>query len=369
MFAKRTRKESAPADLQLGPHERRDLGPEALDRAHDGAVVDLAGGHLREVALVAEELVLEQDLLRHLLRAPGGQRSARRAQRHVLLRRHRRPATLAADPAHHGHVVRREVVPVVAHEGMRVDGHRQVVVAGLGRRPAVELDQRHEALGLAADDRQRQRQAERAGAHHGGRRAADRDPHRQRVLDRARVHAGVIQRRPVASRPRDPLARSDPQQQLELGGEQLVVVLEVVAEKRERLGERPAAGPDLGAPAGQQVDRRKLLEDPHRIVGAEHRDRAREPDPLRLRGGRREYDGGRGDGEVGPVVLADPEHVETQLVGQPELLHQVAQALLRPDGRSDVREGDESELHGKDNACVAIRATPGWRTRPPASAI
>jgi hypothetical protein len=33
--------------------------------------------------------------------------------------------------------------------------------------------------------------------------------------------------------------------------------------------------------------------------------------------------------EVGPVVLADPEHVQAQLVGQPRLLEQVLQPLLR----------------------------------------
>ena len=215
------------------------------------------------------------------------------------------------------------------------------------RRLAVELDQRDEALRLAADDGQRQRQPERAGAHHRGRRAADGDPHRQWVLHGPRPHAGAGERRAVAAGPRHALARAQRQQQLELLGEQLVVVVEVVAEERERLGERAAPGPDLRAAAREVVDGRELLEDAHGVVGAQHGDRAREADPLGLRGGRREHDGGGGDGEVGPVVLADPEDVEPQLVGQPDLLHQVAQPLPRPDGRSDVREGDEPELHGK----------------------
>jgi hypothetical protein len=36
------------------------------------------------------------------------------------------------------------------------------------------------------------------------------------------------------------------------------------------------------------------------------------------------------DGEVGPVVLAHPEDVQTDLVGELDLLHEVAQALLAP---------------------------------------
>jgi hypothetical protein len=59
-----------------------------------------------------------------------------------------------------------------------------------------------------------------------------------------------------------------------------------------------------------------LLKHAHWIVGAQHADRAREADRLRAfrRGG--EHDGGRRDREVRPVVLADAEDVETDLVGQ-----------------------------------------------------
>ena len=47
------------------------------------------------------------------------------------------------------------------------------------------------------------------------------------------------------------------------------------------------------------------------------------------RGRRGEHDGRRGDGEVGPVVLADAEDVEADLVGELDLLDQVAQPLRR----------------------------------------
>ena len=66
------------------------------------------------------------------------------------------------------------------------------------------------------------------------------------------------------------LRLAQPEQEVELLGEELVVVGKVVAEERERLDERAATGHDLGATAGEQVERRELLEDAHRIVRAEH---------------------------------------------------------------------------------------------------
>ena len=76
----------------------------------------------------------------------------------------------------------------------------------------------------------------------------------------------------------------------------------------------------------------EVLEDAHRVVGAEHGDRARQPDALGARGDRREHDGRRGDREVGPVMLADAEDVEPDLLGELGLLEQVAQALGREHG-------------------------------------
>jgi hypothetical protein len=45
------------------------------------------------------------------------------------------------------------------------------------------------------------------------------------------------------------------------------------------------------------------------------------------------------------VVLADGEHVEAELVGQPDLLHQVAHALLRAHARAEIGEGGQSKFH------------------------
>ena len=116
------------------------------------------------------------------------------------------------------------------------------------------------------------------------------------------------------------------QQELELLREERVVVAQVVAEERKRLDEGAAADHDLGASAGEEVDGRELLEDADRVVGAQYGDGARQPD-ARCPGGRgREHDRGRRDRELGPVVLTHSEDVEADLVGELDLLDELAQA-------------------------------------------
>ena len=136
---------------------------------------------------------------------------------------------------------------------MAVDPQRQLgrILAGALGGLAIEMGHRRETRRLAADDRQRQRQPERAGARDRLRRAADGDPDRQRVLQRARIDA-EDRRAARRSRPLQ-VTRSDGaqlEQQFELLGEQFVVVVEVVAEQRKRLDERAAPRHDLGAAAG-----------------------------------------------------------------------------------------------------------------------
>jgi hypothetical protein len=147
-------------------------------------------------------------------------------------------------------------------------------------------------------------------------------------------------------------------QELELLREERVVVVQVVAEERKRLDERAAAGHDLGTAARDQVDFGEFLEDPHRVVRAQHRYRAREPDPARARRGRTEHDGRGRDGKVRPVVLADPEDVEADLLGEIDLFEQVAHpayAVLLV----QLRERVDAQLHrGKLPARIKARWGP-----------
>jgi hypothetical protein len=139
--------------------------------------------------------------------------------------------------------------------------------------------------------------------------------------------------------------------QVELLGEQLVVVVEVVAEQREGLDERAAAGHDLGAPAGDEVERGERLEDAHGVVRAQDADRAGEPDAPRAGRRRGEHHGGGRHREVGAVVLADAEDVEPHLVGERDLLDEVAHPLAggdrpaRPRVRRDLAERVDAQLH------------------------
>jgi hypothetical protein len=179
-------------------HSGDNLGAEQLDGAHHLVVRNRANADLRHKALVAEKLVLEEDLLRDLLRASDQECAVRRAPRLELLAAHRCPATLAADPVHHSGVGRVELVACslrcLGHIGVRVYADRQPrrVVAGLARGLAVEPGEGREVFGLAADDRDRQRQAEQRGADYRRWRPADRNPDRQWVLYRAWIDASVV---------------------------------------------------------------------------------------------------------------------------------------------------------------------------------
>ncbi len=87
------------------------------------------------------------------------------------------------------------------------------------------------------------------------------------------------------------------------------------------------------------------LKDAYGVLRAEDGHGAREPDPLGPGGDRRQHDGRCGDEKVRPVVLADREHVEADLIGQLGLLEQLAHALLRRYAGGEVGEGGESEFH------------------------
>src|SRR5271157_5865437 len=82
-------------------HLRRDDGPEELDRAQDRLLRLCADRHLHQIALMAEDLVLSEDLRHRLVRRPDHQMPARAATCLELRPGERRPAALLADAAHH----------------------------------------------------------------------------------------------------------------------------------------------------------------------------------------------------------------------------------------------------------------------------
>ena len=208
-----------------------------------------------------------------------------------------------------------------------------------GAGPAVEIDQRGELARFAADDGHHQRQPEQTRPDERLGCAADPDPDRQRVLRRPRVDALAGERRPMPARPRHVRRVPDLQEQVQLLGEQRVVVREVQAEQREGLGEGAAPDDQVDATFGDQVQRGELLKDPHRVGGAEHGHRTAQPDPGGPRCRRAQDHRRRGVVVLLAVVFADAERVQPGGVGERDLLQQVFDALLCPDLASGLRVG------------------------------
>ena len=106
----------------------------------------------------------------------------------------------------------------------------------LGRVPVsltrftIEIDERTEAVRPATNDRDHQRKSERAGTRERLWSSADSEPDRKRILERPRIHSLPCEYRPMLARPGDVLVIADLEQQVELLGEQRVVILEPVAE-------------------------------------------------------------------------------------------------------------------------------------------
>ena len=168
-----------------------------------------------------------------------------------------------------------------------------------------------------------------------------------------REDTDAVERRAHRALPADRLAGAigvpERREDRELLLEEVVVVVERVAEERKRLGERATAEDHLGAAARDGVEGGEALVDADRIVGAEHRDGGAEPDPLGAAGDRGEHDLGRADGEVRAVVLADAEGVHAHPVGQLGLGDDVAEDLGVGLGAAvgvhgDVAEGVEAQL-------------------------
>ena len=68
------------------------------------------------------------------------------------------------------------------------------------------------------------------------------------------------------------------------------------------------------------------------------------------------------------MVLAEPEHVEPELVGKLDLLHQLQHALPRTDARGEIGEGGDSEFHTSILAKMLARASKCAMRGPPAIA-
>src|SRR5207245_9333837 len=128
----------------------------------------------------------------------AAEQCAARPARLIEMRPRRRPpAALAADAVHHLGLRYVEIIGrllrCLGDEAMHVEagGECGWIVAGAPCSLAVDLEQRREAGGLAANDGKRKRQAEHAGAGGGLRRPDNGDTDRQLFLERPRIDAAA----------------------------------------------------------------------------------------------------------------------------------------------------------------------------------
>jgi hypothetical protein len=130
---------------------------------------------------------------------------------------------------------------------------------------------------------------------------------------------------------------ADIQQQIELLGEERIVVLERETEERERFDEGATTDDHLGAPVGDEVKRREFLEDANGIISAENLDGAGKANlpGAGCRSGK--DDGGCGVEELRAMMLADAENVKADLIGQLHFFEEMLHALDR---------GKRNAVHG-----------------------
>src|SRR5260370_41811612 len=96
-------------------------------------------------------------------------------------------------------------------------------------------------------------------------------------LREGRTEVLVGERRAELARPGDGLVSQQAREQVELLLEQVLVVVEVVPEERERLNQRAAAGDQLGPAIRHRVEGRKLGVHPNGVLGAQDGDGSAEP--------------------------------------------------------------------------------------------
>src|SRR5215216_1859580 len=163
---------------------------------------------------------------------------------------------------------------------------------------------------------------------------------------RMRIYRGILQRRAESARPRHRLVTGNGKQQVQLLVEQLVVVIQRVAEQRKRLGERATSDHQLCPPTGEQIKGDEVLVHPYRIGGAQHRDSAAELDPLSLPGDNGQHDFGCRGSHVRTVVLSDPVDLQPEFVGQFCFLDHLPESLPRRGAWVvDFRECRQTEFH------------------------
>ncbi|GGU21830.1 hypothetical protein GCM10010244_55520 [Streptomyces coeruleorubidus] len=159
---------------------------------------------------------------------------------------------------------------------------------------------------------------------------------------------------------------ADGEQEIELLGEDVVVVGGGDPEEGEGFEEGAASGDDLGASVAEVVQGGEVLVQANRVEGGQNGYGAGEADAGGGLGDGCERDGGVGHGEVGAVVFAEAEDVQARLVGGDGVGDDLAGAPGGVVGVAGggvglhVGQGQDADFHG-----VLLETGPGpGRCRP-----
>jgi hypothetical protein len=135
-----------------------------------------------------------------------------------------------------------------------------------------------------------------------------------------------------------------------------------MAKEMEGIEECAATRHNLRSTSRHQIESSELLEDPHRIISAEHGHGACQPDALRASGGSGEDYRRRWSRKTLAVMLADAKYIKTDLVGESDLLNQFRDALGRseaPGSDPYIRERVNADLHDAPGLVHRWRRAPG----------
>ena len=185
-------------------------GAEEFDGVHEFVVGEGGDAHLEaDAGDAAEGFVHLEELGGYGFGVTDHESAAGAAECFELAAGDGRPAALLADPGEGFGVAGEEVVCGLlvgvgdVAEGVDADFELFGGVAGALAGFAVEVNERAEAMGLAADDGDHERKAEDAGADEGFGRATDSQPDGERVLQGAGVDTLASERGAVLAGPVD----------------------------------------------------------------------------------------------------------------------------------------------------------------------
>src|SRR5437588_7540322 len=215
--------------LQNWRHPR----PQQLDCFHQLRVRQRTGIHLKSDARnSAQRLAVPDDLLRNLVGITNQQRTFWTALRIETGAGDRRPAALPADIGEGAGVAGKEFIRGLLRCRRDITQRVDTDFQTIGRMPEsltslpIQVDQRTKTVRVPTDDRDHQRKSERAGTRKGLRCSTDSEPYRQWILERTRINALSRQGRSMFARPGHILIVADLEEQLQLLGEQRIVVLQ-----------------------------------------------------------------------------------------------------------------------------------------------